>query len=320
MTNEQWLHALRSDPPQAFKEQLRARLRALEPAVDTHREWPRRALMAAAAVVVMIVVTAVPAVRASVAQFVALFRVVNFVAVPVDMNRLARLKAENLNVDALIGEHVEIVKAPGDPVKMASVEEAAAFAGMTVATPQWLPDKTQLIETAVVGEREARITASGVRLQQVMDALGIDDLAVPPGLDGRVVDVRVPPVVTIRYDHSGRRTRLVQARSPQVTLPEGIDLRALGEIGLRILGLEATEAKTFAQAIDWNTTLLVPVPQNASSFRQVNINGHLGVVIQHQPPKGSITNTIIWSTPDRVFVLLSTQEWEQVLAMATSVR
>jgi hypothetical protein len=153
----------------------------------------------------------------------------------------------------------------------------------------------------------------------VMDALGISDLTVPQGLDGQVVDVRVPPVVTIRYDHSGRRTRLVQARTPQVTLPQGIDLRALGEIGLRILGMEAAEAKQFAQAIDWNTTLLVPVPPNASSFRQVNINGHLGVVIQHQPPKGALTNMIIWSTPDRVLVLMSTQEWEQVLAMATSV-
>jgi hypothetical protein len=126
--------------------------------------------------------------------------------------------------------------------------------------------------------------------------------------------------VTIRYDHSGRRTRLVQARSPEVTLPEGIDLQALGEIGLRILGLAPAEAKQFAQSIDWHSTLLVPVPPNASSFRQITINGHSGVVIQHQPRGGSITNTVIWSTPDRVFVLLSTQEWDQALAMASSVR
>jgi len=321
MGNDHWLHALQSAPPPLFKEQLRARLRALEPAVETHRnDWVRRALVAAAAVLVVTLLVSVPAVRAAVAQFVSLFRVVNFVAVPVDSTRLEKLRAENLGVDALIGEHIEVIKAPGDPVKTSSVEEAAALAGITVATPQWLPEKTQLIETAVVGEREARITASSVRLQQVMDALGITDLTVPAGLDGRVVDVKVPPVVTIRYDHSGRRTRLVQARSPQVTLPEGTDLRALGEIGLRILGLEAAEAKQFAQTIDWNSTLLVPVPPTATSFRQVNVNGHLGVVIQHRPPNGSLTNTVIWSTPEKVFVLLSTQEWDQVLAMASSVR
>jgi hypothetical protein len=318
--DENWLHALRGDPPPQFKEHLRARLRALEPTIETRRDWPRRVLVAAAAVLLVTVLVSVPAVRASVAQFVSLFRVVNFVAVPVDANRLARLKADNLGVDALIGENVQIVKAPGEPVKMSSVQEAAAFAGMTVATPQWLSPNTQVLDTAVVGEREVRVTANGERLQQVMDALGIDDLTVPAGLDGRVVDVRVPPVVVIRYDHGEQRTRLVQARSPQVTLPEGIDLRALGEIGLRILGLQAAEAKQFAQAIDWNSTLLVPVPPTASSFRQVNINGHLGVVIRHYPKNESPINTVIWSTPDRVFVLMSTQEWDQVLAMAQSVR
>ena len=126
--------------------------------------------------------------------------------------------------------------------------------------------------------------------------------------------------MTIRYDHSGRRSRLIQARSPQMALPDGIDLQALGEIGLRILGMAPAEAQQFAKAIDWHSTLIVPVPPNASSFRQINIGGHLGVVIQHQPRNGSLTHMVLWSTPDRVFALLSTEHWEQVLAMADSVR
>ena len=94
-----------------------------------------------------------------------------------------------------------------------------------------------------MGERVLRVTADSRRLQQVMDALGINDLTVPAGLDGHVVNVRVPPVVMIRYDHqNGRRSRLFQARTPQLTLPSSIDVRALGEIGLRILGL-ATEQR-----------------------------------------------------------------------------
>ena len=320
MTNNAWLHALRSDPSPVFKEQLRARLRAHEPVNDTRHDWPRRALVPAAAVVVVAVLLSVPAVRASVAQFVSLFRVIHVVAVPVDSSRLDRLKAEHLEIGALIGEHVEVVQDPGPPVSVVSLADAAAAANMTLAVPQWLPDNTGLLETTVVGERVVRVAANGQRLQQVMDALGINDLSVPAGLDGHIVNVRVPPVVTIRYDHGGRRTRLIQARSPQVTLPNSINIEALGEIGLRILGLERAEAKEFAQAIDWHSTLIFPVPPNASSFRQVNIGGHLGVVIQHQPPNGSLTNTVVWSTPDNVFVLLSTQEWEQVLAMADSVR
>ena len=282
--------------------------------------WPRRALVAAAAVVVMAVLLSVPAVRASVAQFMSLFRVVHFVAVPVDSSRLDRLKAENLEIGTLIGEHVEVVQDPGPPVSVVSMADAAAAAGMTLAVPQWLPANTAVMETTVMGERVVRVTANSQRLQQVMDALGINDLTVPAGLDGHIVNVRVPPVVMIRYEHGKRRSRLFQARSPQLTLPDSLDLPALGEIGLRILGLAPAEAKQFAQAMDWHSTLIVPVPPNASSFRQVSIGGRLGVLIHHQPRDQSPTHTIVWSTPDRVFALVSILAAEQALQMANSVR
>jgi len=86
MSNDAWLQALRSDPSPLFKAQLRERLRAQEPAAETRRDWPRRALVAAAAVVAVAVLISVPGVRASVAQFVSLFRVINVVAVPIDAN------------------------------------------------------------------------------------------------------------------------------------------------------------------------------------------------------------------------------------------
>jgi hypothetical protein len=157
-------------------------------------------------------------------------------------------------------------------------------------------------------------------LQQVMDALGINDLTVPAGFDGHIVNVRVPPVAMIRYEHGKRRSRLFQARTPQLTLPGNIDVKALGEIGLRILGLAPADAKQFAEAMDWHSTLIVPVPPNASGFRQVNIGGHLGVMVEHQPRDQSPTHTIIWSTADRVFALVSIQGSEDALQMATSVR
>ena len=320
MNDDVWLHALRSDPLPRFEEQLRERLRAQTPASPPRREWPRRTLVIAATVIVIAGSIAVPGVRASVVQFVSLFRVVNFVAVPVDSSRLDRLKSEQLEIGALIGEHVEVVQDPGPPVSVASLDDAAAVSGMTLALPQWLPENTQVLETTVVGQRVVRVTANSQRLQQVMDALGISDLTVPPGLDGHVVTVRVPPVVMVRYDHGSRRSRLYQADVPELALPEGIDLQALGEIGLRILGLAPAEARQFAHAIDWHTTLIVPVPPNASSFQQVTVGEYPGVAVQHQPRDQSPTTTIVWSTPERVFALVTLQNVQQALTMATSVR
>jgi hypothetical protein len=319
MSNEGWLHALRGEPSTAFRDELRARLRAHEEELSAPRHEPRRVLLAAAAMVAVALLVSVPGVRASVSQFLSLFRVVHVVAVPVDPGRLARLKAENLEIGTLIGEHVEVLRDPGPPVRVPSPADAAAAAQMTLALPQYLPRGTQVMEAAVVGERALRIRASGQRLEQVMAALGIDDLSVPPGLDGQIVDVRVPPVVMVRYDHGRSRTRLFQARSPELRLPEGIDVRSLGEIGLRIVGLAPAQAREFAQAIDWHSTLVVPMPPNATSFRQVRIGGRPGVLIQHEPRDQSPTCTIIWSTPERVFVLVSILHVDQAVAVADSV-
>jgi hypothetical protein len=315
-----WLHALRAEPTPLFKAELRERLRTDEPVAEP-REWPRHALVAAAVVILVGAAISVPAVRASVARFVSLFRVVNFVAVPVDASRVERLQASDLQIDTLVGEHVQVLQDPGQPVPVASLEDAAAAAHMAVATPQWLPTGSTIMETAVVGERAVRVTASSERLQQVMNALGITDLSVPAGLDGHVVDVHVPPVVMIRYDHADkRRSRLFQARTPQIALPEGVDIQALGEIGLRILGLPAPDAHQFAHAIDWHTTLVVPVPPNATSFQQIDIGGRQGVLIQHQPRDESPTTTVVWSTEDRVFALVSIEHVSAVTTMAASVR
>jgi hypothetical protein len=320
MSKDAWLHALRSDPSPLFKAQLRARLRVDEPVDDGRRDWFGRALVVAAATVVVAVLISVPAVRGSVSQFLSLFRVVHFVPVPVQTNRLDRLEAEQLEIGRLIGEHVEVVQDPGPPAAVGSLDEAAAAAGMTLALPQWLPEGSTIMETTVRGEHVVRVTADAVRLQQVMDVLGINDLTVPEGLHGQVVNVRVPPVVMVRYQHGNRRTRLLQARAPQVTLPQSVNVQALGEIGLRILGLPAAEANQFARAIDWNTTFILPVPPTARSFRQVDIGGHLGVQIEYQPPDQSPTTMLLWSTGDRVFALVSIAHIEHVIGMANSIR
>jgi hypothetical protein len=316
---ETWLYALRREPPAPFKDQLRQRLRQDQPAATpwwSHRQIATLLLGVALAAALL----AVPAVRASAASLLSWFRVVNFAAVPVDRNRFDVLESQGLDIKALIGEHVQVLQDPGDPVAVASVAQAGAVAGIDVRLPQWLPDGTTIIETAVAGEQAVQVTANAPRLEQVMQALGIDDLPVPAGLHGQAVTVRVPPVVLVRYDHGGRRTRFLQARAPEIAMPAAIDLAAVGEVGLRILGVQPAEARRFARTIDWHTTLIVPIPPTASTIRYVDVAGAHGIAVEHQPHNQSRTNTVLWSTGDRVFAMVSIQEKEQVLAMANSVR
>jgi hypothetical protein len=196
---------------------------------------------------------------------------------------------------------------------------------MDVQLPHYLPNGMTMKEIAVKGESAAQITAETRPLQDVMDTLGITDLSIPDGLDGQIMTVRVPPSVIVKYEQGPRVTRFYQARTPEVSMPASVDLASLGEIGLRIIGLSPRDASQFARTIDWQTTLLVPVPPMVSSFKQVDINGHSGISLERWVPSPSATNrtavhTVLWAADGRVFGIESTQRAEDVVLMANSVR
>ena len=326
MKDEQ-LYILRRDPSPQFAERLRAELRRHEFDVrSSHRAWPIVRMAAAAAVFAFVAsLFTVPAVRASAQSFLALFRVVNIVAVPVDESRLAMLKDRRLDPPHLIGDRIQVLQGPGAPTVVPSPEQAGSLARMEVQLPRELPREMTIKEISVAGEYVAQVTADIERLQQVMDTLGITDLSIPSGLDGQVSTIRMPPVVTVKYEHGPRVTRFYQARTPQVSMPSSIDLESLGEIGLRILGLSPLDAKRFARAISWQTTMLVPVPPTVSSFRQVDIGGHGGIALERWVPNPIATprtkvNVLLWAADGRVFGLEGTQQAEDLLLMANSVR
>jgi len=322
--DDSFLKALTKKPAGDWVESLRSRLAQSEAVID---DAPRSRYRGWIAAVVSILLLAglfsVPAVRASAESFLSLFRVVNFVAVRVNPDSFKALDDTHLDIERLIGEHVQILENPGPPQTVASPEEAAVIAGSDLKMPTWLPPDTRIIETTVAGERAARVSADTKRLNEILDVLGITDLRAPAGLDGQSVTIRVPPVVMVRFEtggSAGRRTRLIQARSPEIGLPPGTDLSALGEIGLRVLGVPRETARQFAREIQWDSTLIVPIPPTAESFLHVEIGGRPGIAISYQPPNESPTTMLLWSRDDRVFVMQSIHAMDITLAMADSVR
>jgi hypothetical protein len=325
--NEELLYSLRRDPSPQFAARLRADLRRHEShTAPERRSWPIARLVGAAATIALVAgLFTMPAVRASAQSFLALFRVVNIVAVPVDESRLAILEDRRLDPPHLIGDHVQLLQDPGAPTLVPSPEQAASLAGMEVQLPRELPREMTITEIHVTGEYVAQVTADASRLQQIMDTLGITDLSVPSGLDGQVSTVRVPPIVTVKYEQGPRVTRFYQARTPQVSMPAGVDLASLGEIGLRIVGLSPVDANRFARAIDWQTTLLLPVPPMISSFKQVDIGGQSGIALERwvpspTEPRQIRINALLWAADGRVFAIESTQQSGDLLLMANSIR
>jgi len=319
--NDEFLHDLRRAPRPQFAAHLKARLAASAPS----RRWSLSAqtvrwLSAAASVGVLMFAFTLPSVRAGAEAFLDLFRVVSITGVAFDATKLRSLEDGRVDVATLIGEQVEVLQEPEPPVSYESADEAGAAAGLELLWPAFVPAGWSRVGIEVVGGHASRVTADTAKLEQLLVDLGLADVSVPPGLDGQVITVTVPPMVRALYANGEARAFLVQSRSPEIAFPSDLDLGALAEIGLRILGLDADEAYRLAYTIDWRSTLLVPVPVNAARFRQVNVAGHSGLMIEGIGEGEGWQSLLLWSLGDRVVALGGPLPSPDLLEMAQTLQ
>jgi hypothetical protein len=333
--DDSFMNSMRGEPRAEFANQLEARL--VRQARDESRRapsgWFARFATLAASLAVVTVAFSFPEVRAAAQSFLDLFRVVNFAAVPVSMNQLQALRGKQFDLPHMLGDQVQVLKDPGKPVSYPTPEAASAATGLHVRLPAWLPVGWEVSQVQVTGEHAARVVANTEMLQGILDALQIEDVQIPEGLNGQAATVSVPPVVMVSYRETvpaaaegesqrpARSLALVQSRNPSVTFPAGVDLAKLGEIALRILGLDRAEAYRFAQSIDWRTTLIVPVPLDAARFRQVDVQGRPGLLIETRAEGKRRGGTVLlWSSGDQVFALMGPVGSATVLEVASSMQ
>ena len=313
---DQFLHDLRRPPSPEFAARLRAGLRAQGAPSGARSRSPMAQWFAMAATIAAVSFAfTFPEVRAGAAAFLDLFRVVNFAGVRFDPQRLEGLKAGGVGLPSLLGD-IEPSTPPAPPVSYANPAEAGQAAGIEVRLPAWVPPGWTLAETVVTAEHSARVTANTAKLQTVLDALALDDVRLPDGLDGQVATVHLPAVVAMTYRDGNRPLRLIEARSAEISFPAGFDVPALAQAGLRILGLDRDEAYRMAYSIDWRNTLIVPVPADAASFRRVNVAGADGLLIERARGGG----LLLWSANGQMYALAAPLAAAAMLEIAQSLQ
>lgn len=325
--DDRFLHEHRREPRPGFVRALREKLREQSETAAEKRGFQLHPALAGAVAVAMVAgLFSLPAVRAKAGDLLSLFRVQNLTAVPFDPSRLERLKElveSESGGPAMLGFDTEVLRQPGEPREFPTPEAASSAAGLSVRTPNELPRGFTLDKIVVTSEAEARMTANTTQLDAALDLLDIRDMRAPSEWNGRSVTLRMPRAVSMQYVNGDRRAEFKQAASPEVDLPPGADLAQMGVVALRVLGLSADEAKRTASRIDWNSTLLVPVPIDATAFREVTIHGHKGLLIETTRPKGGGRaggGLVLWTEQGRVYAIGGNVGTNDLVVMAESVR
>lgn len=321
--DDQFLRDLKVQPSPEFAARLRATLRTPQPnAVASiapaapFRKW----FAAAASIAVVGFAFTLPPVQAAAQAFLNLFRVTQFTGVEVDLERFRSLESSGFDPSSLIGSLELELNGMGQPVSYATAADAGAAAGLDVRTPAWFPPGYASAEIMASSESTARVALKTASLQALLDTLGLADVELPVDLDGQPVTVHVPPIVTQRFVNGDRNVLVMQARSPEVAFPDGVDLSQLAYAGLRVLGLSRDEAYHMSVTIDWRSTLIVPVPSRAAAYRPINVSGNEGLLIEGLNDDDQRGGVLMWSAGGETFAVAGPLNGVQLLEMAQTLQ
>jgi hypothetical protein len=254
---------------------------------------------------------AFPSVRAAAGDFLGLFRVQQFAPISVSPQQMALL--EQLSEQGLEPGEFVVTQDIGDPQTVDSPEAAAAVAGFV---PQRLPNRAALIRTYVMEGGAGHLIVNLAGARAIVEAAGVDPLLLPDSLDGARVDVTVYDSIGQLYETGAV---LLQTPSPDVNYPADVDPSVLGEALLQVLGTEPGEARRIAQSIDWTSTLLLPVPQDLGSYREVTVNGVTGVLLE--PFDADAEAAVVWQKDGMVYMMRAGRlSVDELLAQANTVR
>lgn len=265
-------------------------------------------------------------VRSAAAQFLTIFRMqkVETMSVSVtDLNRIEQAfynQSTNLDIDNFgkienrqTGEYREV-----------SRDEIDQVLDFKPKMPSYLPDSFRLRQDmSVRPANKVKFTLNVKNVNAVIKHLGGKYL-LPGDLDGKSFTLSFYQSLKLYADYSQGETHkslsLLQTPSPEVRVPEGIDVDAVRKAILELPVIPEETKRKLASLKNWHNTLYVPQPSRGTT-EQIAINGSSGVIIKETEGSGHGRIILMWQSDGLFFILEgSNLESSELLKVAESLK
>jgi len=268
----------------------------------------------AAALACLLILFSFAPVRQAAADFLGIFRVRKFAVIPIDQAQQQKLESLAQQAeDGRFGQPIT-VREPGRPQPVADLADASAKVGFAVRAPAALPAGATRISLTVQSGPALRYEMDRAIMQALLDATQAQGIKLPPA-DKLTLEIDVPYAATQEFALGEGRLAVTQMSSPQVNIPPGLDLVAVGEAGFKFLGIPDADARRLAQSIDWTTTLVIPLPTNIMQYREVTVDGAPALLIEHRAESnGRRTASLLWQK-NGVIYGITTRDLDPLVAM-----
>ncbi len=251
-----------------------------------------------------------------------MLRVQKVAVVPVAINPVG-VGGQQQMIARFFSDNVVVTMDPGKPVSAPNADAASQMAGFRVETfAEITPTQVR-----VANQTAFHMTLDRDRIEAVLNQVGRPDIQVPKSVDGSTVAVYIPKSVQLEYGNCAKKTAgddscmlFLQVPAPTVSVPPNLNISALAEAGLQIAGMSAAEAHSFAQTVDWSSTLVIPVPQNGGSYRPVTVDGVKGTLVE-MAPHGNVRGaySLVWLKNGIIYSIHGRGSSSEALAAASSL-
>jgi hypothetical protein len=198
-----------------------------------------------------------------------------------------------------------------DGERVNNVEEATKRAGFS---PRLISGKTpaRVFVTNGVNE-EAKISVD--ELKAALRDAKVDNVTVPADWEGKVISLQQRPGILADYGDF----YVAQAAPSALRVPAGFPLVQFMEVLFRLLGLNATEARTLRDQFAANAAAFMPIPPRFDmEIRQVPMASGSGLLLQNAEKGGELA--FMWSTGDRSYFLTGAVTEDEVIAIGKSLQ
>ncbi|HEV2493579.1 MAG TPA: zf-HC2 domain-containing protein [Terriglobia bacterium] len=241
-------------------------------------------------------------------------------------------------IGKVLSDNLVVTMNPGKPQPVPDAATASQMTGFTVRTLTALPGTP---EFSVHGEGAFNMTLNRDRLQTILNEAGRSDIQLPASLDGAEIAAHVSKSVMIRYgqcsspdaasqDSGAKATGnqpsncvfLAEVPSPTVSVPPDLNIQQVAEAGLEIAGMSPEAAQSFCQTVDWTSTLVIPLPRNASSSQTVDVDGVQGTLINisHMGHSAQPGYTLVWVKNGIIYSLAGRGDSASAVSLADSLQ
>lgn len=242
-----------------------------------------------------------------------IFRVKRFAAVTVIPAQIPPVPADLSS----LGSYTQPQRSK--PKEVGDLEEASRLAGFAVRAPRWLPSNLPSPKISVMEGSVASYTFDLEKIRRYLASIGVKDPQLSPTLDGATIKATIAPIVTLTY---GTEPLLLfgQTPSPSLAASTGLKVEEVRQELLTILAFFAPEtALQLRSIVDWQSTLVIPVPQGSATSTEVEVQGSQGLLLKSTDPKQPAL-ALIWQREGIVYGLSGNLKEEDLLRVARSVR